>query len=522
MTDVNMAQNDDQSPGDVLSSDAAPETATMFAGMGDFLGARSQVYYISQFRRIGGNDRFVATFNWAAAILGPFWWTARQLWGWALVFWVLELNVLSRLSHGLLGDLGAEQAERAERLLARSIARAEEAAVLAAAGDADAERMKRSAENLGKVAQEAAEEAASAVAEAPRIILVSLALLVLIRGVQLITANWILEKKYVRWKARRSGDALLRLPNVLIGGCMVGATYLITIMSRTTAGVPAWILDFPADSDWRNNSSNAIDMVFDWITGQGGVFFDSIIHTINAIVGFLEGFLTNTPWPVMVVLVVVLSWRTAGIRFAIFTGAALFYLGFLGFWEKSLATVALLGTAAFISIVLGIPIGIWCARNDRVYALIRPILDFMQTMPAFVYLIPVIALFGIGKPPAVIATLSFGMPPVIRLTALGLKGVPEDVREAALAFGATPLMVLLKVDLPMATPSILTGINQTILMSLGMVVIASLIGAEGLGQDVLQALQFAATGYGILAGLAILFCAMILDRTVQGQIVKKD
>ena len=517
-----MAQDNDKSPGDVRSSEAGTGTGDMFAGIGEFLGERSRSYYVSQFRAIGHNIRFVATFNWAAAIFGPFWWSARQLWGWALVFWVLELNALSRLSHGLLGDLGAEQAERAERLFARSSARAEEAAALAAAGDADAERMRRSAENLGKAAKEAAEEAARAVAEAPQIILVSLALLALIRGVQLVSANWVLERKYAKWTARRSGDARIRLSSLLIGSAMVGATYLITIMSRTTTGVPSWIVEFPVDREWRNESSAAIDGVFDWITGQGGVFFDSIIHGINGVVGFLEGFLTNTPWPVMFVLIVALSWRTAGIRFAIFTGAALFYLGLLGFWEKSVATVALLGTAAFISIALGIPIGVWCARDARVYALIRPVLDFMQTMPAFVYLIPVIALFGIGKPPAVIATLSFGMPPVIRLTALGLKGVPEDVREAALAFGATPLMLLMKVDLPMAMPSILTGINQTILMSLGMVVIASLIGAEGLGQDVLQALQFAATGYGILSGLAILFCAMILDRTVQGQIIKKD
>ena len=137
-------------------------------------------------------------------------------------------------------------------------------------------------------------------------------------------------------------------------------------------------------------------------------------------------------------------------------------------------------------------------------------------------MIPVIALFGIGKPPAVIATLFFGMPPVIRLTALGLKSVPYEVREAAIAFGATELTVLLKVDIPIAMPSILAGVNQTILMSLGMVVIASLIGAKGLGQEVLQALQFAATGYGILSGLAILFCAIILDRIVQGRIISKD
>ena len=250
--------------------------------------------------------------------------------------------------------------------------------------------------------------------------------------------------------------------------------------------------------------------------------FDAVTFAIGWVVTVFEDFLTNMPWPVITTIVVVLAWRTAGTRVAIFTAAALSYLGLLGFWEKSLETVALLGTAALTAIVLGIPIGIWCARNDRAYTVIRPVLDFMQTMPAFVYLIPVIALFGIGKPPAVIATLMFGMPPVIRLTALGLKSVPEDVREAAMAFGATRRTVLFKVDLPMAMPSILTGINQTILMSLGMVVIASLIGAKGLGQDVLQALQFAATGYGILSGLAILFCAMILDRIVQGKARNSD
>ena len=140
----------------------------------------------------------------------------------------------------------------------------------------------------------------------------------------------------------------------------------------------------------------------------------------------------------------------------------------------------------------------------------------MQTMPAFVYLIPVIALFGIGKPPGVIATLIFGTPPVVRLTALGLEGVPDSIREAAQAFGATRWFVLTRVDLPLASPSIMAGVNQTILMCLSMVVIASLIGAKGLGEDVLNALQYAAVGQGLLAGLAILLCAMVIDRIVQG------
>ncbi len=182
-----------------------------------------------------------------------------------------------------------------------------------------------------------------------------------------------------------------------------------------------------------------------------------------------------------------------------------------------MATVALLGTAAFLCVLIGIPVGVWCGRKPRAYAFLRPVLDFMQTMPAFVYLIPVIAFFGIGKPPGIVATLVFGMPPVIRLTALGIAGVPETIREAATSFGASPRFLLFKVDLPLAMPSIMTGINQTLLMCLSMVVIASLIGAKGLGEDVLSALQYAAVGQGILAGLAILMCAMVLDRIVQGR-----
>ncbi|MEL6198252.1 MAG: ABC transporter permease subunit, partial [Pseudomonadota bacterium] len=176
----------------------------------------------------------------------------------------------------------------------------------------------------------------------------------------------------------------------------------------------------------------------------------------------------------------------------------------------------LLGTAACISICLGIPLGMLCARRQRLYAVVRPIMDFMQTMPSFVFMIPVIAFFGTGKPAAVITTMIFGGTPVVRLTVLGLRGVPEHVREAAIAYGASKWYLLTKVDLPLAAPSIRAGINQTIMLSLAMVVVASLIGAKGLGEDVLEALQYASVGQGILAGFSILFCAMILNRIVQG------
>lgn len=255
----------------------------------------------------------------------------------------------------------------------------------------------------------------------------------------------------------------------------------------------------------------------DHVAKLGGGFFGMITGAISGVLNGLDYALTGTPWPVTMAVILLLAWQLAGSRVAVFTAAALAYLAVLGFWEKSLQTVALLGTAATLCLIIGIPLGIWCGRRPRVYAAVRPILDFMQTMPAFVYLIPVIALCGIGKPPGVIATLIFGTPPVVRLTALGLQGVPPAIREAAQAYGATRWFLLTRVDLPLAMPSIMTDINQTILMCLSMVVIASLIGAKGLGEDVLNALQYAAVGQGLLAGLAILLCAMVIDRIVQGK-----
>ena len=234
------------------------------------------------------------------------------------------------------------------------------------------------------------------------------------------------------------------------------------------------------------------------------------------ILDFLEVVFVETPWIVVASFIILLTGLSAGLRAAVWSGAFLAYMGVLGFWDKAMTTLALLGTAACISIAIGIPLGVYCARRPRVYSAIRPIMDFMQTMPAFVFMIPVIAFFGTGKPAAVVTTMIFGGTPVVRLTVLGLRGVPESVREAAIAYGASKFYLLTKVDLPLAKPSIIAGINQTIMLSLAMVVVASLIGAKGLGEDVLEALQYASVGQGILAGFAILFCALILDRIVAG------
>jgi len=277
------------------------------------------------------------------------------------------------------------------------------------------------------------------------------------------------------------------------------------------------LAEFPTKPEIRLGAIAKVEQFFNFIIESGEWLFDLITKGIRAVLDALEVVFVETPWPVIASFIILLTWLSAGSRAAIAAGGFLAYMGFLGFWEKAMTTLALLGTAACISIAIGIPVGLFCARRPRVYAFIRPIMDFMQTMPAFVFMIPVIAFFGTGKPAAVVTTMIFGGTPVVRLTVLGMRGVPESIREAAIAYGASKWYLLTKVDLPLAAPSILAGINQTIMLSLAMVVVASLIGAKGLGEDVLEALQYASVGQGILAGFAILFCAMILDRVVQGR-----
>ena len=205
----------------------------------------------------------------------------------------------------------------------------------------------------------------------------------------------------------------------------------------------------------------------------------------------------------------------AGIRVTTFVGASLIYLALFGFWQTAMDTLSLVVAASIICVVVGLPLGIWVGKSKRGQALVTPILDVMQTIPSFVYLLPAIAFFSIGKPPGILATVIFSMPPMVRLTALGIRQVPESTKEAALAFGANPKQLLTKVELPLALPSIMTGVNQVVMMSLSMVVIAALIGAGGMGYVVTEALENTETGRGVLAGLGIALLAMMIDRVVQ-------
>jgi glycine betaine/proline transport system permease protein len=258
-----------------------------------------------------------------------------------------------------------------------------------------------------------------------------------------------------------------------------------------------------------------IDRGLDFITTHLSFITKAISRITEAgIDGMVATLQFIPPW-VLILLIAALAWRVAGRRVALWSIAGLLLLWNLQLWLPTMQTLTLVTVATFIAILIGIPLGIMAAMSDRVYRIIMPILDFMQTMPAFVYLIPAIPFFGLGPVSGIFATVIFSMPPAIRLTTLGIRQVPEELIEAADAFGSTPRQKLLKVQLPLATPTIMAGINQTIMLALSMVVIAAMIGAGGLGAEVWKAIQRLEPGAGFEAGIAVVILAMILDRITQ-------
>jgi len=245
-------------------------------------------------------------------------------------------------------------------------------------------------------------------------------------------------------------------------------------------------------------------------------FITKLISKITEgwIEAFVAGLLYLPPW-LLILLIGSLAWRTAGYRVALWSIAGLTLIWNLQLWEPTMQTLILVMMATFVAVMFGLPLGIWAALSDRVYRIIMPTLDFMQTMPAFVYLIPAIPFFGLGPVSGIFATVIFSMPPAIRFTTLGIRQVPVDLTEAADAFGSTPGQKLFKVQLPLALPTIMAGINQTIMLALSMVVIAAMIGAGGLGAEVWKAIQRLEPGAGFEAGIAVVILAMILDRITQ-------
>ena len=256
-----------------------------------------------------------------------------------------------------------------------------------------------------------------------------------------------------------------------------------------------------------------VDSLMDWILVNTAGFFDSVGGILLKMLLTVERFLLWMPWPLVLILVAVTAWRTMGkLWHALVMAGLIFIVGAFGYWDFSMMTLAIVIASVVVSLIVGFPTGILMARSDRFRAVLRPILDGMQTMPSFVYLIPAMMLFGLGKVPAVFATVIYAVPPIIRLTDVGIRGVSETVVEAARSFGASDRQLLLDVQLPLAFPSIMVGVNQTTMMALAMVVIASMIGARGLGLEVLVAINRIEVGHGFTAGLSIVFLAIVIDR----------
>ena len=254
----------------------------------------------------------------------------------------------------------------------------------------------------------------------------------------------------------------------------------------------------------------------DWLVLNYRDIFQAIKAPIELCLKGFEWLFTTLPPVVVIVLFALAAWRFAGKRTTAFTIVTFLLVGYLGLWDETMTTLAMVISSVFFCAIVGVPLGIMSGRSDRFELLLRPLLDAMQTIPPFVYLVPVVMLFSIGTVSGILATIVFALPPIVRLTSLGIRQVHPELIEAALAFGANDWQVLRKVQFPLALPSIMAGLNQTLMMALSMVVIAALIGAGGLGNPVVQGLNTLEIGLATIGGLAIVLLAMVLDRITQG------
>ena len=275
-----------------------------------------------------------------------------------------------------------------------------------------------------------------------------------------------------------------------------------------------WLYNFPIEIPIN---LKAIDTAVRGFSVKYDSFFGGIRSFLSGLVNGVYSVLDFIPWIVLVLLVIFAGWKLTGkIRTGIGYGILLFFIGTLGLWDLMNETLSIVISSVIISLLLGFPLGVLISTSDRADAIARPILDGMQTMPVFVYLIPALLFFGLGKPPAVIATTIYAIVPIIRLTSHGIKQIDREVVEAARSFGSTKFQTLVKVQIPQALPTIMTGVNQTLMMAMSMVVTTSMIGATGLGMEVLISVNRIEIGRGLVSGTAVVIIAVLLDRITQG------
>lgn len=268
------------------------------------------------------------------------------------------------------------------------------------------------------------------------------------------------------------------------------------------------------DTEWVPVGS-WVEIALQWVVDNFRFVFQAIKVPFDIVLTGLEDGLTGAPDLLMLAIIVIVGWQAGGRKLALVTAASMIAIGLMGAWEESMVTLSIVLTCVIFCSLIGIPLGIVAARNDRFWTVLRPMLDLMQTIPSFVYLVPIVMLFSIGNVSGVIVTFIYALPPVVRLTNLGIRQVREDMVEAARAFGASKRQTLIKVELPLAMPTIMAGVNQTIMMALSMVVVASMISVTGLGQMVLRGIGRLDMGIATVGGLGIVFLAIVIDRISQ-------
>ncbi|HZJ99364.1 MAG TPA: ABC transporter permease subunit [Tissierellaceae bacterium] len=281
-----------------------------------------------------------------------------------------------------------------------------------------------------------------------------------------------------------------------------------------------WLYDFPFEFPIN---FRAIDDAVRAFSVKHDAFFSAITTGLRNFVSSIQSVLDFIPWFVLILLVVLVTWKILGkISKGLLYGGLLFLIGVVGYWDLMNETLAIILASVIISLILGFPIGVLISASERADRIIRPVLDTMQTMPVFVYLIPALLFFGLGKAPGVIATTIYAIVPIIRLTSHGIRQIDKEVVEASMAFGSTWFQSLIKVQIPQALPTIMTGVNQTLMMAISMVVTTSMIGVRGLGMEVLDGVNKIEIGRGIISGTAVVIIAVVLDRITQGLVKRSE
>ena len=445
---------------------------------------------------------------------------ARGLWNWALPFLIIEALAIVQIARGLFGDLAADAMARIASIEGTLELRRQQ---LASAIENNTDKIGRlptheSTRCGGQYRRHPGRGPQPSPRKGQRLPSQVWEFWFLPNLHKSLAANTALEARFSDWISDRSIRSGMPMLQIAFSAIFMALIVAAAVLHYSFPGRFTLLSDFPTDPEVRLTSIAGVEGFFNWAVLNGEALFDAITYCIRLVLDALEIVFVSTPWIVIASLIILpdvadgrcpdgdLFWRIPRLH-----GSP----GLLGKGDDDIGIAGARPHAFRSSLASHWAMFRRRAVRDFTASSSRSWIS-CKTMPAFVFMIPVIAFFGTGKPAAVVTTMIFGGTPVVRLTVLGLRGVPESVREAAISFGANKWYLLTRVDLPLASPSIRAGINQTIMLSLAMVVVASLIGAKGLGEDVLEALQYANVGQGILAGFSILFCAMILDRIVQG------